>query len=368
MLNETLTFRQAIYLMIMFIFGSSIVMGVSTEIKQDAWISLLLSLVIVIPNVIIYARILKLFPQMDIFDITQQLFGKIISKIIIVLFSSYALHLASIVLRNFSEFIEIVAMPETPQLPIMLVMVLVTAYMAKVGVEALGKWAVFTFFIVVTVVILTVIFSVNVMEFTNIMPIANHKFSDIAKSAFSLFTFPFVETVLFMAILNSIKKTDSPYKIYIFSILISTMILLLVILRNLFVLGVPMTMSHYFPSFVTARIINIGDFISRIESSISLNLILTGITKITVCLLVATKGFSKLFNIPNYRKLLMPITLLVLALCPIIYKNTMEMFDFIKVYQYYSMPFQIVIPLLIWITAEIKVRKNKSANKDQIKI
>jgi spore germination protein KB len=57
----------------------------------------------------------------------------------------------------------------------------------------------------------------------------------------------------------------------------------------------------------------------------------------------------------------MPVALLFLALSAIIYKNTMEMFDFISVYQFYAIPFQIIIPLAVWIAAEIKARAKRKA-------
>jgi spore germination protein KB len=83
---------------------------------------------------------MKLNPEKDIFQIIDTLFGKVFAKILILLMFWYSLHLFSLVIYNFGAFAEIIAMSETPQLAIMLIMILLDAYIVKRGAEALGKW------------------------------------------------------------------------------------------------------------------------------------------------------------------------------------------------------------------------------------
>lgn len=94
---------------------------------------------------------------------------------------------------------------------------------------------------------------------------------------------------------------------------------------------------------------------------IVVNFVFTGVTKIAVCLLFASKGIASIFGIKDYKHMVMPTGLLAMALCAIVYKSTMEMIDFNKVYLYYAFLFQVMIPLVIWITAEIKNKKKKPA-------
>jgi spore germination protein KB len=114
---------------------------------------------------------------------------------------------------------------------------------------------------------------------------------------------------------------------------------------------------------VTVKLIDVADYFARIEGFISMNFILAGIIKITVCLMAATKGTARLFGINNYRKLLLPVSLLVVALSVIVYKNVMEMFDFLKFYTYYAIPFQVIIPLVVWIAAVVRIRKRRLLNR-----
>ncbi len=354
-----LSSRQAICIIVMFMFGSSVIMGVNTGVAQDSWICVLLAPFMALPMVLIYARIIKLFPEKDFFEIVEIVLGRIAGKIIVLLMSWYGLHLCALVLRNFAEFIGTSYMLETPQLVTLITMILVVVYMLYSGAVTLGKWCLVMLPILVFVVIITAILPAGKMDFTNLMPVLSHSAKRIAESTYQTFTFPYAETVLFLSLAGAVKKTVSPYKIYVYAIFIGTAILLLVVLRNILLMGPAVLGVEAFPSYVAVRIISIGDFIARVEGSIAMNLILAGIVKISVCLYAATKGTARLFGIANYRKILFPMSLSAVALSIIIYKSVMDMFAFVHIYTFYVIPFQIIIPLLIWIAAEIKVRREK---------
>jgi len=368
MKQDSITLRQGQSLLVLFVFGSSVVVGVSSGAGNDAWVSLVLSVLISIPMLCVYARIMRLYPEMDLFEIMEQLFGKVISKMLTLLMTWYAIHLCALVLRNFTEFIEITAMPETPQLPIMIMMLLVTAYLARSGLRTLGKWSVPMLFFVLFVVVFTVLASLRNMEFSNIQPMFAHSVGIIAKNAVQIYSFPFAETVLFLFFAKGVKKQDSPYRLYLLAFLFAALILLIVMLRNLFILGPKLMAVEYFPSLAAARIIRIGDFLTRIEGSISLNFIIAGIAKITVCLLAASRGMAYVTGVQNHKILILPVGLFTVALGSIVYQSTMEMFGFLDYYWVYAAPFQFLIPTVVWIAAEIKSRRSKNRNFGKQKV
>lgn len=360
MRKETVSYRQAFCILGLFLFGSSVVLGVSNDVGQDGWAALFIGAAFSIPAALLYARLIRLFPETDLFCIMQAVFGKVLGRIFIIVFAWYALHLGAMVMRDYSEFIEIVAMPETPQLPIMIALVLVTAYLAASGMETLGKWSVCMFPIVILVVIVTFILALNLMDFSNLLPVLTTPPMKLLQSGRDVFSFPFAETVVFLCIADTVRKEDSPYKIYLRTFLFGTVILLTIIVRNVATLGPAMVRSSYFPSYTTARILQVGEFLSRIEGSISMNFLLAGITKITLCLIAAAKGVAHLFGIRDYRRLLMPTGLMMLALCAIVHKNTMGVFAFLRVYGIYAMLFQVAIPLVVWIFAEFYRKRHRA--------
>lgn len=365
MAKDTITLRQAVCIIIVFIFGSTLVIGVSTTSEQDSWISFLIAVVESIPILLIYARVMKLFPEKNIFEIFEALFGKVLGKVFTAFICWYAIHLGALVVKNFSEFIVLTGMDQTPQLPVMIMMVLVAVYMVKSGAETLGKWSLTVFPAICLVILFTVLISLDRLDLSNLQPVFGHSLSSIVSGSFPTVTFPLGETVLFLALANAVKKTDSPKRIYISALVISSLVLLVVMIRNLGTVGSKLLSSEYFPSYTAARVIHPADYLMRIEGFITMNFIFTGVTKVTVCLFAASKGLASLFGIKDYKQMVMPAGLLTLALCAILYKSVMEMFGFVKTYMYYALPFEFLIPIIVWITAEIKNRKKKQAVSTQ---
>lgn len=358
--KELIPSKQATAAFYLFIIGSTLVMGTGMDANQDSWVSVLVAMLVALPMVLVYAKITRLYPGKGLFDILSLIFGKVIGKIIAVLYTWYALHLGALILRNFGEFIESVTLPEMPQLYTYLMMALLCIYVAKSGIETFGKSALFFAPMMSVMIILIIVFSFNVFDFSNIQPILRGGALNIASGAFKNFTFPFAETVLFLALGSSIRSQDSPYKIYSLGILLAGVSLTLVVLRNILVLGFPMTSDVYFPTYAASKMIIIGegDTLSRVEGSVSAIFLLGGYVKTAVCLFAASKGLASIFNIDSYRKMVVPAALTMVALTGILYTSIMEMYAFVDVYKYYALFFQVILPIIILITGVIKVRKS----------
>lgn len=350
---------------VLFNFGSSVVMGINTEVGQDSWIAILAATLLAMIFFLMYSRILQLFPEKNLFQIAELLFGKIGGKVVSVFFVWYALHLAALILRNFSEFTQVTAMPETPQLPIMILMVLTAGYLARSGMGAIGKWSILGTLFVLCVVFFTSASSIFQMETGDLLPILRSPARQMADATLQIFAFPYAETVLFLCVGDAFGREIKPRKILTHALMITLLIFLLVFFRNLTVLGRSLMKISYFPSYVMARIIEVGNFLERIEGSISSNFLIAGILKIAVCLVAFSKGVSSLIGSKDCRALVLPAGMLSLALCAILYSNTMEMFDFFRYYFYYAAPFQWIIPAALWIAGEIYVKRAKARERQQ---
>lgn len=351
--------RQSVCLLVMFLFGSSAIMGLATAMAQDAWIALLLAMAASVPFLLMLGRLRSLFPKKGFFDLATYLLGRAGGKTVALLMSWYALHLCSLVLRNFSEFVEVCVMPETPQLPIMLLMMMVVVYLAKSGVDTMGKWSSCTMPVLFFMILATILLSANRMDFSRILPIMSHDIGALAKGAYPLVSFPFMETIVFACATNGAAEQRGPYKTYLFALSFGSLALLLISLRNIFLLGPAVLGASVFPSYTAAKIIHLGDIIARLEGSISMNFILAGIAKLSVCLLAMARGVAHLFGLRDYKCVLTPLGLLVIALSAVLYQSSMEMYAFIEVYHVYAFPFQLVIPPLIWILAEHRAKRER---------
>ncbi|MDD4796433.1 MAG: GerAB/ArcD/ProY family transporter, partial [Eubacteriales bacterium] len=261
------------------------------------------------------------------------------------------------VMRYFTEFFHIVTLLETPQLIILILLTVTTVYLAKRDVTLLGKMTLLAVPVVVLVIVLTSLFSLKQVRPEYLLPVLNHSPREIADASYSAFCAPFGASVLFLGVADSIKKKESPYRIYLTGTLLAAALLLVATIRNILILGGPMLSIEYFPSYIAARTINIGEFFVRIEGSISMNFLLSGLVKITIALTATARGITKLFNLPDEKAVMLPAGLLCMAVCSVFYNSTMHIQHFFQYYKMYASLFQIYLPMFFWLAGEIHVRR-----------
>lgn len=365
--KEIISDRQGINLSILFIFGSSLVLGTGGKAKNDTWIAMILAIFASVPVLLTYARILSRYPGKDLFDILEIVFGKYLGKVMNFACTWYSFYLGALVIRNFGDFMNTVGLPETPRIVPLLMFTFVSIFAVKSGIETIAKCSSLFIIAVLSLIFVFAFFTIPSLKPENLLPIMYNGYKPILQGAFSALTFPFGELVVFMMIFDSLQKQNSSYRVYLTSLVIGGLVLLYSTIRNIMVIGGDNLGVVYFPSYTVISRVNIGDFLQRLEISVSLEFVLSGFVKISVCLLAATKGLSKLLGLNDYRILVTPVGILMANVAYILYDSTMEMMEWATdIYPYYAFPFQVILPLIILFTVEIKARmKKKDDNLDQ---
>lgn len=365
--KEKILDSQGIKMMVLFIFGSTLVVGTGGEAERDMWISVAAAILLAIPVCLIYSRVLTLFPGKDLFEILELNFGKFFGKLISLLFIWFAFHLGALVLRNFGEFIIDVDLPETPMIVPIIIFGFLCIWGAKAGIETIAKCSEYFLLFVMSLIILFGFLIIPNMDMDNILPIMGNGLSKALAGLLSSFTFPFGETVVFMMVFSALQNKKSPYKVYITALLLGGTVVIYIAVRNIMVLGPDTIKAVYFPSYSAISRINIGNFLQRVELTVTIIFVLSGFIKVAVCLLAATKGVASVLGFDDYRILVMPIGLLMINLSYLIYKDIGEMFDWaVKVWPYYALPFQVVLPVMIWIFIELKQRAKNKTNETEL--
>lgn len=358
--KEKISDIQGIKLMVLFIFGSTVVLGIGGEAERDMWLSVAAAILLAVPLLLIYSRVLSLFPGKDLFEILELNFGKFFGKLISLLFIWFSFHLGALILRNFGEFIITVALPETPMIVVIIISGLLCIWGAKAGIETMAKCAEYFIIFVMALLIIFNLLLIPNMHTDNILPIMGNGLGKAMAGVLSSLTYPFGETVIFMAVFSALQHKKSPYKVYIPALLIGGAVVLFIDLSNIMVLGPFTIKAMYFPTYSAIARVNIGNFLQRMEIAVTIMFLLSGFIKTTVCLLAATKGLGRVLGFDDYRILVTPVGLLMVELAYIIYDDMLEMFDWVKVWSYYALPFEVILPVMIWIFIELKQRvKNK---------
>lgn len=360
MSKEMIPTGHAISIAVLFTMGTSIFLGVPGQSGNSDWIALLLAMLLVVPVLLIYARLHVLLPGKNIFDMLIAVFGKVFGRILSCLYIWYALHLGAMIIRNFGEFCRTVTLTDTPMLVPMLCLGLLCVWVVKAGIEVMGRTAklLLIFAILVNLTIFTL--AIPKLEYHHLLPLLDRGWHLIFSDAMSMFSFPFAEIVIFLGAFNSLSEKQSMRKVLVSSLLLSGAIILTATMRNLLMLGPEVLSSLYFPSYVTAGRINVGDFLTRIEASSAVAFVITTFIKASLCLYVASSGVAKVFNLKSYRSVVLQMGLIMVYFADFVFKDIMEMHYFsYHIYKVYAFPFQVIIPLILWICAEIMVGKSR---------
>ncbi|MBU3160288.1 endospore germination permease [Clostridium frigoris] len=360
MKNEAISERQAIILIILFILGNSLLIGAGNQAKQDSWIAIIIAFSWSIIVLLMYSKILSLYPGKDLFDILQIVMGKFIGKIISIIMIWFAFHTGTLVLRVLSEFTNIMVFSNTPVLLPMIFFTILLIWSLKAGIEVLGRWAEFFSWVVILIVIIVPVLSISQMDISRLKPILSSGVAPVLKGALASFTFPFGQTVIFTMVFSNITKVKNYKKTFMVGLFIGGGLILLTTLRNLLVLGSETVNGLYFQSTMAVSLIKLG-LLERLELTVMIVFLVCAFIKISICIFAVCNGISKVFVFNDYKFIATPVTLLMLSFSIFVFKSTMEMYFWISnVLSYYSFAFEVIIPLIIFIAAEIKGRKRVS--------
>jgi spore germination protein KB len=363
--KEILPAGHSISIVILFLIGSSLFMGVTGRAGNSAWISLLLAMSLALPLMLMYARLHVLFPEKDLFDMLLAIFGSIAGRVISCMYIWYALHLGALVLRNFGEFSETVALTETPMIAPMICIGLLCVWTVYSGIEVLGKSAKFLLLFTLFLYLFLQVLAIPKFEYHHLKPVLDSGLKPVLIDAVGLFTFPFGEIVIFIGAYRALPGKGSAKRVLLSGGLISGIVILMVALRNLLILGPDTLSSLYFPAYVTVSRINVGDFLTRIEGSSAILFVTALYMKVSLCLYVASIGIAKVFKLKSYRSVVLQMGLLMVYLADFIYQDIMQMQNFAyHTYKIYALPFQVIFPLLLWIVAEIVASRGKRKQKE----
>ncbi|PYG87773.1 spore germination protein KB [Ruminiclostridium sufflavum DSM 19573] len=364
MSKEIISSRQGVLIILMHFIGSLVMVGTDISAKQNVWISVILSLAMSLPVLLIYSKLLTLYPGKNLFDIAIEIFGNIFGKAIALLFILYSFHLGCLVIRNFSEYINVVSLPETPQPISIYFLGLLCIWMCKAGIEVLGRWVSLITPILLFILAVAIILSLTEAHYINLLPVMYDGVKPILITSFSFLAFPFLEVVVVTMLFDSFKHGSKAFRAFFISAAIGSLIMVLVLVRNVLVLGSENINQVFFPSMLAVKTINIGVFLQRIEVAVSIVFIFGAFVKISICLMAASVGTAKVFNLDSSKYLVAPLGFLMMSMASILYGNIMEMFDWASnIYQYYALPFQIIIPAVILISAQIKIKVQSKKHK-----
>lgn len=355
-LEEGLSLRGGVALLFLFYVGHLGIHHPGLGLGADAWISMLLGFALSIPMLLILARLTRLMPGMNLFEMLDHGFGRVLGAVIGVLYLVYFLILAATVLGQV-EFIRTVSLPHTPLAVLLLLFFLAAAYFAHKGVLPMEKWSVLTICIVVAISILLSVLSISDLRVSNVLPVGTTEGGTLLRGGYQFMVMPMGAGVVLLALIGRSSKWVSFYKVFFFGAALATLFFAGSFLRDLAILGIAGMEGLTYPAFHAASGIRVGTGGGRVESLVTISVLLSVLTMLAVSLTAATGALRRVTARQEAHGLVIPVAILALGLTLFFGTAYAEQFPLEAMYLRYAPIVQSAIPLLLWIVAEIKGKR-----------
>jgi spore germination protein KB len=358
-----LTVRQLASLMFLCTIGEQILVFpsmITSYAQQDAWLSALLGVAGGFGILFIMLVTYKLHPRLNLIQNALRTLGPWIGALFSSFYLFYFLISTSTFIREIGDFMSTHILPESPLMVLHLAFMCALVWGLLTGLESIGKSAeVFLPLVVLFLLILTVCLIPRI-HLANIQPVLSRGLLDPLKGFVAVLTYPYCELCIFMMIFPYTKNEPHLEKDILLAGTIGGLLLTLTLSMCLLVMGPWMTQHHWFASFNLSQKINIGNFMQRIEAFMASVWIIAVFFKTALFFYSFVLGIAHLFRLSSYRSLILPSSMLILAMSILIAPN--EIFYLKVVIPYWidwDLTCGIALPLVLILVHHMKSRFRK---------
>ncbi|MBP1994822.1 GerAB/ArcD/ProY family transporter [Paenibacillus eucommiae] len=325
--KEFISGRQLAILVCLFTIGSAILVipsGQAAYAQQDAWIATILGTVAGIGIVWLYTLVGSLFPTLSLVQLSEKLLGKWLGKVISFLFIGIFFLGGPISnVYYIGSFMTSQIMPETPMEAFSILFVLTAVMGVRLGLETMARTAEILFPWVLLLFFLLVMFISPQIKMDNILPILESGLKSTVPAALTFLSAAALPSVLLLVINPSqMNQPKEARRAFLIGYLMGGMVLIIIVTLCILVLGHDLTTRNTYPSYALAKLINIGDFLQRLEVLMAFIWIITLYFRMSLYYYVTLVAIAQIFNLKDYRPLAIPLGLLMLALAPIEYPTS----------------------------------------------
>jgi len=335
--------------------------------NQDMWIVVFLS----IPYTVLFCfPILFLsnrFNKYTLIEYMGIIFGKHLGKIIGLIYTLILLTFSISNVSVLAEILDSTMFPSMPTIVTVIIMVITCSYISYKGLEPIARGAeIFVPFILMVIFIFPIL-GMKILDFKVFLPILkDSSFKELNRGAIEI-ALKFGDVLILAMIVPSLEKKEKLNNIFMKSLFYGVFMSNFVLVISQAALGIEQTKHSNFPFFAFARLINVFDFIQRIESIYVISWITANIGKISGYLYFSTVSLAQVLNKKDNKKYIIPMAIIVFILSTL-YKDRNSVVGikdpFQKILLIITMISVIVIPSIALLVYFIRRKKIKEVNID----
>lgn len=364
MKTSRISLNQMFTLLILYLTASATLSNVGRLSGPNIWIVMLIAAVLGSILFVIYHRISYLHGYQSLTLILQDVFGKVLGSLVVLVYSGYFLYMGYRIVISTGNMIQFTVMEGASMFLILGLLALVIWYGMMLGFNTIGRASELLFYLVLISFIPLVlgVFTSGIFNFDHFFPILEHGFKEVIPEIYKTTVFPYGELIAFLVIFPLVPKAQSPkiLKVGFAALICGTILLLMVDIFNIGILGEDLVYNFVYPFFNSMKMVGVNIFFERLDPLAIIILMTTCFFKICVYFYAGTSLINGVLKKINHKIISLPI-LVVMCLCGAHFQESQveNLNQILNVNPTYLLPiFELAIPVLVWIISEIKYHKH----------
>ncbi len=292
--------------------------------QQESWLCVALGLLVAMPLFLIFYGLMKDYPDKNLIEINEIVFGRVGGILVSIINIWFFITLTTYNLRDIGQFVKQTIMVDTPVFVIMVVCIVVCAYGVYYGLRVVTRYSLVFTFLALTIFITASLLTLNLWDLNNFKPVFSQPAINYIHGTHLITNIPFGEIVVFLMIAPGVKRgKKSMYRYLLGGLLIGGLSVLLVVTRDIAVLGNTITLFTL-PPFETLRMVSITQALNRMEILFAIVLIVLLFSKIMLLYYCSVKALAQIFKLQSYRPLILVLGALLLAYSFFVHTSSLE--------------------------------------------
>ena len=300
-MKDKVTSKQMVHASTGFIISTSLLTKpLYVFAKNDSWIAVIAGFVVAAFIYLIYTAVAHRFPDKTIIEINDVIYGRVIGKIISVLYVYFFLTIVCLDTNIFSGFVKAFILQNTPMALIIFLFLFVCAWAVRKGPVNLMKYGALIVYVSIFLVLLNTVMLYKNVDFKNLLPAFNLPVSAYIVGTHSVALIPFCDAFMLIMFKPYMQNPKDFGKSIAKGLAIGAAFLLFVVIRDTAVLG-HITAKEAFPTYATIRLIDVGDIITRMEIIYMSVLIALMFYKVALLFYATVSGAQRLLKLGSYQ-------------------------------------------------------------------
>ncbi len=325
---------------------------------RGIWISDILALILALLLAHLFTSACDTFPDEPFYGVMRRSVGRVGAALLGGVFVLITLLTIVVSLTVFSRFVQITALPRTPQIIIPTILIVIAALSLSGELTASGGAATLLFWFSLCVFILFAVSGIFNAEPRLLVP-QSDGFSEILKGTGEVFLNRFGLLPALMAVYTRMSEQKTRKKYFLGSLAGAGVALSVISALSVATLGEKLSETDFYPVYTAMSIHSVGGFIQHTEIFACIAMTVSLFFKGAVCLMFSEDMINGIFRTERRLGVSLPLSLIAAASGQLIYASISSLRGLLewKSGAIVVLLINIAIPILIWIGCGLKNKK-----------